>query len=265
MGRENYPWAFSNSRSEVHFSSHPHRRQRDPRPAPSRASKRLPWFYSRTAWLLHGQTRHLLVSLGICHPHGAKAAPQTSTAPESSAGNNPGGFSSVLLKAGKRRVRQGCAGILPWERCWVPMEGSGMVDLISEVLGKRAGEAREAGASLGSGKRFPPGACAEVKRSPGSPVLLLCVTWMSHVQPRRPLPRNIHPPPGLFHGEGGRCCPAQRAHGCGCVPQGWQQSSSTASASLWMPGWRHREGSAPTASLRGHARRSQAVLIHPGS
>lgn len=93
-GGENYPWAFSNSWSEVHFPSHPNRRQHDPRLAPARAqlhtSKQLPWFCSCTAWLLQGQPQHLLVLLGTCHPHGANPALQMNTAPDSRAGNNPG-------------------------------------------------------------------------------------------------------------------------------------------------------------------------------
>lgn len=65
------------------------------------------------------------------------------------------------LKSGKQRAQQGCAGI--WERCWVPVEGSGCcISYLRRWEGSRRGRSipwlREA---------LP--TCAEVRRSPGSP------------------------------------------------------------------------------------------------
>lgn len=103
-------------------------------------------------------------------------------------------------------------------------------------LRREQGSAERHGASLQPGEVLPH---AKAKGLAGSPVLLLPVTWMSHIQPPRPLPGESiplqHPSPGS---PGGRRF-TQRTHSCGCsksfsspFPAGWQRTSAV-SASLW--------------------------------
>lgn len=97
VGGENYPWAFSNSWSEVHFFCIQIRGKHDPRLAPSR-SHHQSWsqqfqpsqFYFCTAQLRLTRTQCLPVCPGTRHPHSSlstraeqTAAPKTNTAPDS--------------------------------------------------------------------------------------------------------------------------------------------------------------------------------------
>ena len=102
------------------------------------------------------------------------------------------------------------------------------------------GSAERHGASLQPGELLPHAdPVPKPKDQPGSPVLLLCVTWMSHVQLPRPLPRESiplqHPSPGS---PGGRRF-TQHTHGCGCSRSfsplflAGRQHTSAVSASLW--------------------------------
>lgn len=165
------------------------------------------------------------------------------TAPDSSAGKNPGDFSSASLKSGKRRVQQGCAGILPWECCWVPTEGTGVLQLIAEVLL----ESRRGRSIPQLWEALPTRSLCW--RSPGSPSRC---HLDDHVQPSHPHPRNV-PLCGSSMGNPGgpaRMDPAGMAaklfHGSS-VPLGTGK------------------GSGPAASLQGHTQHSQLILIHPGS
>lgn len=157
-------------------------------------------------------------------------SPDTTVAPtspvQSSHRNNTSNFSSAFLNAGKQHAQQRNWAVLG--SCtgdgdgWL-WTGIGKVHLTFWVRGKRArlrGEARSIPPARGSVSLHRP--VLKPRRSPGSPVLLLCVTWMNHVQ----LPHPLRGKSILLHGP-------QRVtlctHGCRCSKsfsssflEGWQ-------------------------------------------
>lgn len=171
------------------------------------------------------------------------------TAPDSSAGNNPGDSSRALLESGRQRVQQGSLLLdSPWECCWVPTEGSGVLHLISEVVAREQ-ERQEHPEAAGSASHQDPVLKLKCHWDP-----LAGVTWMSHVQPPHPLPRNVPPLCGSSMGNpGGAAWPSV---------DGSRRDGSKTLPRLQRP---TGKGSGPTASLQGHTQHSQVVLIHPGS
>lgn len=155
-----------------------------------------------------------------------------------------------------------------------PTEGIGKVHFMFWVLRKRARLSGKAWSIPPAGGSVSPcRPCAEAKRLPGFPVLLLCVTWISHVQLPRPLPWVSIPTPAPFTGESRRVtlCPAHprpRMHPefLPSVPRGMPAHLHSFSIPLdcCQAGDTGRR-SGPTAPLWCHPQHSQAMPIHPGS